>query len=258
MVKYLECRDLTMPESALHEDLIKRVSRHRLVSLLFGSFWVLMLVGWLIPGGDGKTQPIWKSIPYLLALAIVFLYLLDNDSQCLSVRYARYSFLLFGLAVPLSFLGMAGVGPAGAVAFAIRMNLMFAMLLVLFKDILFARLVENIHRRRLKNIGITLVLLWIYLTWFFAFLYASPAQEKSPLRGRIVSDANPEFDSVNSIDIWYFSVATLTTVGYGDLRPERACRFIACVQMSLGYFFMSIVFGIVAGVALEYITSEPV
>jgi hypothetical protein len=38
MVKYLECRDLNMPESALHEDLIKRVSRNRLVSLLFGSF----------------------------------------------------------------------------------------------------------------------------------------------------------------------------------------------------------------------------
>jgi len=212
----------------------------------------------LIPGVDGKIQPLWKTIPYLLALAIVFIYLLDNDSGCLSIRYARYSFLLFGFAVPLSFLGMAGVGPAGAVAFVIRMNLMLAMLLVLFKDILFARLIDNIHRRRLKNIGITLVLLWIYMTWFFAFLYASPAQERSPIRGRIVSDANPEFDSVNSIDIWYFSVATLTTVGYGDLRPEKACRFIACIQMSLGYFFMSILFGIVAGVALEYITSGPV
>jgi hypothetical protein len=217
-----------------------------------------MFISWLVPGSDGKIQPLWKTLPYMLALAIVFLSVVDNDSDSLSIKYARYSFLLFGLAVPLTILGSLGVGPAGVISYLIRMNLMFAMVLVLFKDILFARLIENIHRRRLRNIGLTLVLLWIYLTWFFAFLYASSAQERSPFRGRILNDADPEFDSVNSIDIWYFSVATMTTVGYGDLRPVNACRFIACVQMSLGYFFMSIVFGIVAGVALEYISSEQV
>ncbi len=203
------------------------------------------------------VQPIWKSIPYLAALLVVFLYLLGNRSESRSILYAKVSFALIVAAVPLTILTrLSSVRILGSISFLIRTNLKFAMLLVFIKDILLSRVLENIRHRRLREIALSLALLWVYVSWFFAFLYASPAQELSPIRGRVVSDADPDMDSVNSIDIWYFSVATLTTVGYGDLRPEKACRFVACVEMSFGYFLMSLIIGIVAGVALEYL-AEP-
>lgn len=41
-------------------------------------------------------------------------------------------------------------------------------------------------------------------------------------------------------DLYYFSLVTWTTLGYGDLRPSIDSRMFAALQALLGYFYMSI------------------
>jgi len=41
-------------------------------------------------------------------------------------------------------------------------------------------------------------------------------------------------------DIFYFSVVTITTLGYGDLKPIGTCRFIAASEAYIGYMLFSL------------------
>jgi len=49
----------------------------------------------------------------------------------------------------------------------------------------------------------------------------------------------------------YFSMVTLTTLGYGDVTPESGIRLIAAIQALLGYLNL----GLIVGVATELINA---
>mmetsp|Transcript_12964 Transcript_12964/g.15583 ORF Transcript_12964/g.15583 Transcript_12964/m.15583 type:complete len:160 (-) Transcript_12964:250-729(-) len=48
-------------------------------------------------------------------------------------------------------------------------------------------------------------------------------------------------------DAFYFSIVTFTTLGYGDLQPIEQIRLIAAYQALLGYLFLGMLVGLVAG-----------
>jgi len=50
----------------------------------------------------------------------------------------------------------------------------------------------------------------------------------------------------------YFSVVTLTTLGYGDVTPASGIRLIAAIQALLGYLNL----GLIVGVASELINAR--
>ncbi|MGH1420161.1 MAG: ion channel [Hyphomicrobiaceae bacterium] len=43
-----------------------------------------------------------------------------------------------------------------------------------------------------------------------------------------------------SNEVWYFSVVTMTTLGYGDLHPVGPCKYYAAMQALTGMFFFPI------------------
>lgn len=45
---------------------------------------------------------------------------------------------------------------------------------------------------------------------------------------------------VDLADILYFSLVTITTVGYGDFKPIGVCKYIAASQAYLGYIMFSV------------------
>jgi len=78
------------------------------------------------------------------------------------------------------------------------------------------------------------VLLFIFIILFFSMAYS-----KSP----ISSDdymLDGEGKKLDIYDSLYFSVVTLTTLGYGDIEPHGFFRAIASLQALLGYVFLGL------------------
>lgn len=49
----------------------------------------------------------------------------------------------------------------------------------------------------------------------------------------------------------YFSVMTLTTVGYGDITPTDAGRLVTMIQVLSGYMYMGIFIGVIASLIMS-------
>ncbi|MBK8067333.1 MAG: two pore domain potassium channel family protein [Rhodanobacteraceae bacterium] len=48
-----------------------------------------------------------------------------------------------------------------------------------------------------------------------------------------------EHGHIRLLDVWYFSAITYTTVGYGDLAPVGALRFMAAAESLAGFVLVS-------------------
>jgi len=67
-----------------------------------------------------------------------------------------------------------------------------------------------------------------------------------------VEGALAEDDTASFADAFYFCVATLTTVGYGDMGPTSAStRLFTCVYVLVGISFIGVCLGIVVGIILD-------
>lgn len=57
-------------------------------------------------------------------------------------------------------------------------------------------------------------------------------------------------DCIKGAEVWqdvlYFSYVSFTTVGFGDLAPINACRYISIIEATTGYIALGIFVGIVA------------
>jgi len=133
------------------------------------------------------------------------------------------------------------------ILYIIALNLKLSVFLVFLRDIIFANSIEYIVKRKWYHIITGIVLLWIYVSWIFAIAYSHPSL------GCVCTETQSNFDSTNSINNWYFSITTITTVGYGDFYPTGLCKVIANIEMLLGFFLISVMAGLVAGAAYEEI-----
>ena len=70
----------------------------------------------------------------------------------------------------------------------------------------------------------------------------------------VEGESNPQFDSIPRSVYW--SIVTVTTVGYGDIAPHTVLgQFLSAILMLLGYAIIAVPTGIVTG---EFLTSQKV
>ncbi len=56
-------------------------------------------------------------------------------------------------------------------------------------------------------------------------------------------DAEGKVFKPSSLDAWYFSIVTWTTLGYGDLSPPNILKPFTMLQAVLGQIFMAMIIG---------------
>jgi Ion channel len=65
------------------------------------------------------------------------------------------------------------------------------------------------------------------------------------------SNNMPAFDN-SDVTLFYFSITTITTTGYGDIHPQSEIAMaVAMVEMLSGYFMTVIFFSVIAGLAFK-------
>jgi hypothetical protein len=57
--------------------------------------------------------------------------------------------------------------------------------------------------------------------------------------------------TMDNMAYFYFSVMTLTTVGYGDITPTDAGRLVAMIQAISGYIYMGIFIGVTTSLIMS-------
>ena len=219
------------------------VRKKPVFSILFFATYLVLIVFWR------RNLPPWKVYPFLLVVFVTFLFLIVSERRTITMKYCKISLIVF-----LIFL-IAGViinqftsNPITLkILYIIALNLKLSVFLVFLRDIIFANSIEYIVKRKWYHIITGIVLLWIYVSWIFAIAYSHPSL------GCVCTETQSNFDSTNSINNWYFSITTITTVGYGDFYPTGLCKVIANIEMLLGFFLMSVMAGLVAGAAYEEI-----
>jgi hypothetical protein len=50
----------------------------------------------------------------------------------------------------------------------------------------------------------------------------------------------------------YFSVVTISSLGYGDIKPTGIVRFLSCIEVLIGFLFIGIIIGKVSSAKQEY------
>jgi len=219
------------------------VRKKPVFSILFFATYLVLIVFWR------RNLPPWKVYPFLLVVFVTFLFLIVSERRTITMKYCKISLIVF-----LIFL-IAGViinqftsNPITLkILYIIALNLKLSVFLVFLRDIIFANSIEYIVKRKWYHIILGIVLLWIYVSWIFAIAYSHPSL------GCVCTETQSNFDSTNSINNWYFSITTITTVGYGDFYPTGLCKVIANIEMLLGFFLISVMAGLVAGAAYEEI-----
>jgi len=70
--------------------------------------------------------------------------------------------------------------------------------------------------------------------------------------GSLIETYDPE-GTFGPGDALYFSVTTLTSLGYGDIRPEGAARLLAGAEVVLGLSFFGVIVAKISSVKQDYI-----
>ncbi|BAM03658.1 ion channel [Phycisphaera mikurensis] len=108
---------------------------------------------------------------------------------------------------------------------------------------------EGFRRRDVAMMAVNLLLMLLAYAYVYGVLgITDTTREGNP----VVGGVNEGFSLLTLARCFYFSVATLTTVGYGDFRPTAGvCRVVAGSQALLGY----LVLGVLASTAANLIQS---
>ena len=218
------------------------VRKKPIFSLLFFAMYFILIFFWR------RNLPPWKVYPFLLVVFITFLFLITSERRTITMKYCKISLIVFLISIILAII-MNRVRSdiiTFRILYIIALNLKLSVFLVFLRDIVFANSIEYIVRRKWYHIITGIVLLWIYVSWIFAIAYSHPSLS-------CVCTDTGNFDSTNSINNWYFSITTITTVGYGDFYPTGFCKVIANIEMLMGFFLISVMTGLVAGAAYEEI-----
>jgi len=107
---------------------------------------------------------------------------------------------------------------------------------------------KTITDRKVVQNSIVMLAIWLLVAWFFAMLYStlpSITHQESFLK------ENNTFIETGSLDNLYFSVTTLTSLGYGDINPVVWGKTIACIEVLAGYLLLSLTVGILGGMIIK-------
>jgi len=215
--------------------------------IIFFVVFIFVTRNWL------TLAPMWKSIPFLMTFLISFLFLMMTKMRSWSIIYCKVSMTLFIIAsiIALAYTALTSSPARESDAFNIvsfiALNLQLSIFLVLTKDIILMRAINFIVNEKWYQMIFFVVLLLVYVSWFFAMIYSNPNLDG------IRSSVGANFNRITGMESWYYSVTTLTTLGYGDFYPVGNCRFVASIEMVTGFILMSVMAGLVAGAAYDAI-----
>jgi hypothetical protein len=91
---------------------------------------------------------------------------------------------------------------------------------------------KHIYRKGLSNILFVIWLIALALPVAFAGVYTGA---EAAYFGHCVPDLSDFHEGL------YFSYTTMTTLGYGDLKPENWCQLLTSFQAMLGLFTVGVV-----------------
>ncbi len=219
------------------------IRKKPIFSILFLATYLILIVFWR------SNLPSWKVYPFLFVVLATFLFLITSKRKSIAMKYCELSLIAFLGSLVFSIILTqlrSDITPI-KILYIVALNLKLSIFVVFVKDIVFANSIEYIVKRKWYHIILGTVLLWVYISWIFAIAYSHPSLSC------ICTETQSNFEPTNSINNWYFSITTITTAGYGDFYPTGICKVIANIEMLLGFFLISIMAGLVAGVAYEEI-----
>ena len=105
-----------------------------------------------------------------------------------------------------------------------------------------------------KIIGAVCIYLLLGLAWAFAFLIVE-AFIPGSMKG-----LQPDLWQGNAHSLIYYSMVTLTTLGYGDITPAQPLvRFLAYMEAVTGVFYMAVLVASLIGIRLAGVdASKPI
>ncbi len=102
-----------------------------------------------------------------------------------------------------------------------------------------------------KIVGAVCIYLLMGLLWAFAYLIVEAYFPGS------MNGLDEDQWQHNTDDLIYYSLVTLTTLGYGDITPEEPItRFLAYMEAVTGVFYMAILVASLIGIRLAGVDAE--
>jgi len=176
--------------------------------------------------------------PVGIAMRLILLGLLIGVAAGLREGQSRQWWVAGGSALMLAGSGFAvwlGSSTAGYAAVGACSTALIAAIMV--------NIAANLARRRSVDLSTVLGALCVYL--LFALFFAGVHQTLAAFTpGYLNGTANPP----EPADLLYFSVITLTTVGFGDITPAaEAARAVTVLEALVGQLYLvSVVAGVVS------------
>jgi voltage-gated potassium channel len=145
---------------------------------------------------------------------------------------------LWGTGVLCYLLGAFGIVPALTLMFHL-LDIILASILLLACITVILTFIFRSHRVTLDTIFAAvmnyLLLAFIYAQFYQFFLFWNPQSFKLPVLSSLDSY------KIFRTDMTYFSLVTISTLGYGDIVPQTAtARMVAVVEAVTGQFFVAI------------------
>ena len=228
-----------MSRHALFEEDSRYLDRFGLLLVLTIITIVVLSIVDLSEVGSDRPQ----QVAALAASALTaFTLLLALRAAGLSARWQRWADVVVVVGVLASAILIVADRPNGVTDGAATTPPIFAMLLALLAPTVVARrLLTHRRVRRETLLGAVSVYLLIAVAFFYMFLGIDVTQSST-----FFAQAGP------TSDLMYFSLTTLTTVGYGDLYAvAQPGRLFANAEAVIGQLYLVTFVGLMIGMLTQ-------